>query len=322
MAVGDGDDCRRKCVRTARTLRVLERRHHLWTRWCRYSSVRPHAARSTVPSFTHIAGGCAPNTTRVQAYCFCKGALKVTDPLIGYCLSVPHVPEQVNLQASAPGVLVAAFVTFGELPLDSKPVAQVSTSPGLVGAVNVSGVTHTYLSPAADGQTVQEVRKYNMHFVSLGELEERTKYYYRVAAFDAADPPSGPPPPDATECHGWTCTMEGQFCPAGAPGAGANGDRCCGGKWIPGSAECAANATVWSDTFKFTSLYTKGETKIAIFGDMGMMSDGNTVHGNIMRDAAAGAVDAFVHMGDHAYQMSSDDDRRGDGYAPSLTHIV
>ena len=53
----------------------------------------------------------------------------------------------------------------------------------------------------------------------------------------------------------------------------------------------------------FRSLYTSGETKLAIFGDMGMMSDGNTLHGNLLRDNAAGLVDAFVHMGDHAYQV-------------------
>lgn len=49
----------------------------------------------------------------LQAYCFCAVELP-TDPRVGYCLSAPDTPEQINLQVSpAPDTLIAAFVTFG-----------------------------------------------------------------------------------------------------------------------------------------------------------------------------------------------------------------
>eukprot|EP00051_Salpingoeca_urceolata_P011653 m.144696 g.144696 ORF g.144696 m.144696 type:complete len:710 (-) comp17202_c0_seq1:136-2265(-) len=242
------------------------------------------------------------------AYCFCKGPLQVTDTVVGYCESKPGVPEQINLQVSAPDTLVASFVTFGPQAAGAHPQVQVSEDPSLAGAKVFEGVTHTYLSPSSDGGKAQPVRSYNMHFVVLSGLKERTRYFYRVAPHKPADPNV----PNATSCHGWTCSVEGEYCPPNVPGATQpSGDRCCSGKWIPGTAACASP---WSSTLSFRSLYTAGETRIAIFGDMGMMSDGNTVHGNLLRDAEAGAIDAFVHMGDHAYQMSSDDDRRGDGY--------
>eukprot|EP00035_Acanthoeca_spectabilis_P002739 m.89244 g.89244 ORF g.89244 m.89244 type:complete len:732 (+) comp11720_c0_seq1:37-2232(+) len=251
------------------------------------------------------------------AYCFCAVELP-TDPRVGYCLSAPDTPEQINLQVSpAPDTLIAAFVTFGPSTQGVSPIAQVGTDAELKGpdTVEYTGVTHQYLSPSSDNGVPQPVRPYNMHFVPITGLKEKTTYYYRVA--------SGPQNassnvPNATVCHGWTCTVQNQFCPPGTPGATPpSGDRCCSGAWVPGDAPCSVG---WSDIFHFRSLYAAGsgvgdgQTRVAIFGDMGMMSDGNTMHGNILRDAEVGLVDAFVHMGDHAYQMSSADDRRGDGY--------
>jgi hypothetical protein len=68
-----------------------------------------------------------------------------------------------------------------------------------------------YLSPSSDGGVPQPARSYNMHFVPLTDLKEKTTYYYRVAAYAVPpSPPPGPPVPDAKECHGWTCTVEGQ----------------------------------------------------------------------------------------------------------------
>eukprot|EP00039_Didymoeca_costata_P019413 m.337443 g.337443 ORF g.337443 m.337443 type:complete len:712 (-) comp18135_c0_seq1:199-2334(-) len=241
------------------------------------------------------------------AYCFCKGNLLPTDPRVGYCRSADGVPEQINLQVSAPDTVVAAFVTFGPLSKNSVPLLELSTSLDMSNNTTFTGVTHTYLSPAVDGTVPQPVRSYNMHFVAMTGLKERTTYYYRVAG----EKPKNPSVPNATTCHGWTCSIEGQICPPNVPGASDGGDRCCNGAWRVGMNPCGPS---FSDVASFKSLYTSGVTKIAIFGDMGMMSDGNTVHGNILRDAQAGDVDVFVHMGDHAYQMSSDDDRRGDGY--------
>ena len=52
----------------------------------------------------------------------------------------------------------------------------------------------------------------------------------------------------------------------------------------------------WSDIFSFKSLYSSGVTKFAIFGDMGLYSDGNSNMGSMHDDAVAGEIDFFLHM--------------------------
>ena len=80
-----------------------------------------------------------------QAYCFCA-VQEPTDPRIGYCVSAPLTPEQINLQVSpAPDVVVAAFVTFGDVPSGSTPIAELSTDPDLKNATTLYGVTHPYV---------------------------------------------------------------------------------------------------------------------------------------------------------------------------------
>ena len=39
-------------------------------------------------------------------------------------------------------------------------------------------------------------------------------------------------PPDATSCSGWDCSVEGQFCPKGVPGASAGNFLCKNKKWV------------------------------------------------------------------------------------------
>jgi hypothetical protein len=162
-----------------------------------------------------------------------------------------------------------------------------------------------------------------MHFVSLEGLQERTTYYYRVRSNDAPLPP--PPPPPVTSCAGWVCTaaQQGALCKKGSPGASDRDNRCCDLKWHrsdgpPGSPapKCSVvdGGAEWSDTFSFRSLYSSGVTKFAIFGDMGLYSDGNSNMGSMLDDAIAGEIDFFLHLGDHAYNLGSADDRRGDGY--------
>jgi hypothetical protein len=197
---------------------------------------------------------------------------------------------------------VAAFVTFGTLPEKSIPVAQLSLSKDFAEYENVTGVTHAYQSPSSDGG-VQVVRHYNMHFVALKGLKERTQYYYRVSATDPVSLPNPPkPPPPATTCHGYVCTkqQQNQFCPPSAPGSHGVGFRCCDTQWVYQSTECGPVKPIWSDVASFRSLYSSGETRVAIFGDMGMMSDGNTPHAAILRDGLQGQVDFMCHMGDHA----------------------
>ena len=101
------------------------------------------------------------------AYCYCKD-IGVTDEALGYCESGALIPEQINLQVSGPDVVVAAFVTFGELGHGDVPVVELGTAPGALSR-NYTGITHTYLSPSSDSGVPQVVRKYNMHFVVLDQ---------------------------------------------------------------------------------------------------------------------------------------------------------
>ena len=144
-----------------------------------------------------------------------------------------------------------------------------------------------------------------MHFVSMEGLLERTTYYYRVRSIN--EPPPPPPPPPVKSCPGWVCTaaQQGALCKKGSPGASDRDNRCCDKKWHrsagpPGSPapKCAAvdGGAEWSNIFSFKSLYSSGVTKFAIFGDMGLYSDGNSNMGSMHDDAVAGEIDFFLHM--------------------------
>eukprot|EP00656_Telonema_subtile_P040233 TRINITY_DN452_c0_g1_i1.p1 TRINITY_DN452_c0_g1~~TRINITY_DN452_c0_g1_i1.p1 ORF type:complete len:602 (-),score=155.73 TRINITY_DN452_c0_g1_i1:145-1950(-) len=75
----------------------------------------------------------------------------------------------------------------------------------------------------------------------------------------------------------------------------------------------------WSAVFEFRAPYASsagGETRIGSYGDMGH-SHYNAM-GNLKDDCANGKVDAILHMGDHAYDMSNAGDKRGDAYMNSF----
>lgn len=54
----------------------------------------------------------------------------------------------------------------------------------------------------------------------------------------------------------------------------------------------------WTRWNNFTSLYSTGETRLAMFGDMGVYSW--NAMGGLLNDSRV-AIDAVVHIGDHAY---------------------
>jgi hypothetical protein len=219
------------------------------------------------------------------SWCFCAHA-GIASPVASYCGSPTdrNVPEQINLLLTGPRSATVAFVTFGGHNTSSVPVVEFGTDPTLSATSKVTGVTHSYQSPgssngggASHPTPHQPVRPYSMHFVPLQGLRERTTYYYRVRSVDAPPPP--PPPPPVKSCAGWVCTaaQQGALCKKGSPGASDRDNRCCDKRWHrsngpPGSPapQCAAagGGAEWSDVFSFKSLYSSGETKFAIFGDM------------------------------------------------------
>jgi hypothetical protein len=44
--------------------------------------------------------------------------------------------------------------------------------------------------------------------------------------------------------------------------------------------------------------------------------------GNLLADCTSGRIDAFVHMGDHCYDLGQADDRRGDAYMNALQPLL
>ena len=58
------------------------------------------------------------------------------------------------------------------------------------------------------------------------------------------------------------------------------------------------NGCAWSSVARFRSLYSEGETRLAMFGDLGAYAWSNM--GNLRTDAESGLIDAIVHLGDHA----------------------
>jgi hypothetical protein len=73
--------------------------------------------------------------------------------------------------------------------------------------------------------------------------------------------------------------------------------------------------------FSFRSGYSSGETKVDLYGDMGVYSWNNM--GNVYKDTVESEeADLIIHMGDHAYNQGDDDERRGDGYMNAFSKAV
>jgi len=75
-----------------------------------------------------------------------------------------------------------------------------------------------------------------------------------------------------------------------------------------------------SETQEFRAPYSSGETRLNIFGDMGVYQWTNM--GNLLQDCEDGTADAVIHMGDHAYNEGQNDEKRGDGYMNMYSKIL
>jgi len=75
-----------------------------------------------------------------------------------------------------------------------------------------------------------------------------------------------------------------------------------------------------SEMYTFRAPYSSGETRLNIFGDMGVYQWTNM--GNLLQDCEDGTADAVVHMGDHAYNEGQNDEKRGDGYMNMYSKIL
>ena len=95
--------------------------------------------------------------------------------------------------------------------------------------------------------------------------------------------------------------------------------------------QCNGIDTEWSEWLNFTSLYSHGTTRVAIYADMGVFvkegaftppvqslpSPARHHVGNLVDDLKRGLIDFAVHAGDHAYEFEVNGGARGDGYMDS-----
>jgi hypothetical protein len=85
-------------------------------------------------------------------------------------------------------------------------------------------------------------------------------------------------------------------------------------------ARAGGHSGGWSDWRNFTSLYSSGETKIALFGDMGVYS-WNAMSG-LLSDSSHRMIDCIVHMGDHAYNYGDANGSRADAYLDGYSRVL
>jgi hypothetical protein len=128
------------------------------------------------------------------SWCFCKDPVANVTNTSQYCVPAVSVPEQINLQYAAPGVVVVAFVTYEEVPTEAPPQAVITAKKGGGAPKTVTGVSHLYSPPgrnvtgggsATPANPVDFDLPYNMHYVKF-VVEPGQSYSYKVKGGAAA----------------------------------------------------------------------------------------------------------------------------------------
>ncbi len=79
----------------------------------------------------------------------------------------------------------------------------------------------------------------------------------------------------------------------------------------------SASGSTASSVFAFTTQPadpTSWQPTLAIYGDMGISTNALSTMPLLLADAAAGVIDAVIHIGDHAYDLPSNGGATGDAY--------
>jgi hypothetical protein len=69
-----------------------------------------------------------------------------------------------------------------------------------------------------------------------------------------------PPIKDATSCRGWDCSIEGQICPQGVPGASEGDYQCTNSRWVLESKNTGGSAETSGDSQQIESLIAEKES--------------------------------------------------------------
>ena len=202
------------------------------------------------------------------------------------CAAPLYVPEQINLQLANSTTVVASFVTHESSPPRAPPQArlQLANHRGWPDAA-LSGVSHWYETAHANG----------------------SKACVQVTGSDRT-------------CTARNLTMHFVRFPSLEPRREYKYQVRSGGGGGTGA---------WSQVYTFRAPYGHGTvaksggsnaTRVAIYGDMG--NDAGNNMGNLRAGCASGAIDAVVHMGDHAYNMGNGNDYHGDAYMQAFQGVL
>ena len=199
------------------------------------------------------------------------------------CTAPLFVPEQINLQLANSTTVVVSFVTHERSPPTAPPRARLRLAGDDAGAppstVSLSGVSHWYETSHVNGSKAcagpeDEVLRHRMTCAS----RNITMHFIRF--------------PSLLPRQAYTYQVRS------------------------GGSE---RHHQWSQPYTFRAPYGHGgtaaaksggggsnATRVALYGDMGNTA-GNNME-NLRAGCASGAIDAVVHMGDHAYNLGAGDD--------------
>ena len=219
--------------------------------------------------------------------CPCRGSNADSSAVEFHTCTAPlFVPAQINLQLANSSTVVVSFVTHERSPPIAPPRAILGlASDAEAPRTTLIGVSHWYETSNANG----------------------SKACQQVTG-------------SARKCNPRNLTMHFIRFPALKPRQAYTYQVRSGG---------SESAPQWSPLFTFRAPYdhaaaSKGggshSTRVAIYGDMG--NDAGNNMGNLRADCASGAVDAIVHMGDHAYNMGNGNDYHGDAYMQAFQDVL
>ena len=218
--------------------------------------------------------------------CPCRSRLDVVE--FHPCTAPLFVPEQINLQLANSTTVVVSFVTHEQSPPDAPPLARfgLASDDGPPSA-SLSGVSHWYQTSHLNGTPPGKKLKNDC----LGPIAGRkcnvrniTMHFIRFSSLEPRQK--------------YTYQVRS------------------GGSSRP---------EAWSKPYTFRAPYgsaakSAGATRVAIYGDMGNVVGNNM--GNLRAGCASGAIDAVVHMGDHAYDMGGGNDYHGDAYMQAFQGVL
>jgi hypothetical protein len=214
------------------------------------------------------------------------------------CTAPLFVPHQINLQVANSTTVVVSFVTHERTPPTSPPVARLGRASDVAGApstVGLSGVSHWYETSHIRGSKAcagpeDEVLRHRLTCAP----RNITMHFIRFASLEPR--------------QAYTYQVR----------SGGSGHH-----------------HHWSKPYTFRAPYGHSApaddggsrvTRVALYGDMGN-TVGNNME-NLRAGCASGAIDAVIHMGDHAYNLGAGDDceqplfARPGNLAPRLLTIL